>query len=240
MTVCRDTIGAAAGNASIDINHRAYAEGILLHLWFDLAFPLGDDYRVASRASYRLGSYGALDEVVTETRRNTQLAIEWQFMLGTISTFSCFIGLGPNAHRFRHTLTAEDREGYEARTAYGPMLTLGFESPNLDLRLSSSVLYGTQDTSYDFDRRLRQQQAILTLLPRLWRIEVPLTFELRRWSVLDRPESRDNWSAVASLTPVFRLTRNLGGGAQFLYETTADGSDMYAAESIGGAAVAQF
>ncbi len=171
----------------------------------------------------------------TQADTDLNLSLEGKVRLYSNKDMRVLLGIGANYMLNNETLDFKDISAYKKLNHGGPQMSLYIESRYIDLSVSGSALFGKTSSSYDRDRKSLMQNSTITIVPRYWKFEMPLTLDAYHQNITERYPDRQNFRIRLGMQPGLKIAPHVKIYLNYTM-TQKEGEDVYTIHEFGGGA----
>jgi hypothetical protein len=234
--IYRSNANTSVNYAKTVVNGKDYDEGVSFEAGAEANFDVKPWIKLNSKLSFNYQSLGALEENASETIMDLDLSLEGRIKLFSSKGVSLYAGIGAEYLMHRDFMIHTGSDAHRLMHAAGPRIVAGLDYKYVDVALSFSELFGYRDSSYDRGRTLRHEKAALTVTPRYWRFEMPVTYEFHHWELADYLDDYSHLKHRLNFKPGFDITKYLAGFVNLTFTESPEG-DGNAHSTEAGAGV---
>ncbi len=226
-------VSTSVGYSNFDIGGMKYQDGVSLGIEGNFDFNVMDWLAVYGGMQVDHQEYWVLGSDDTETVSELEIMLGGRLDIPLSSDFKLYLGFGGKYSFDREGMIFEGTNAHLTKNLGGPVLAAGFEWKHLDLSVSFSHLLGLKTSSYDLDRGYLSRRLEVKLVPKFWKVEVPIEWKLSSGSI-DSPNAEyPDYLTRFTLRPGVKVTDHIVPFVSFA-DTISWGAQGYNVAEIGG------
>jgi hypothetical protein len=239
QSILRRKLELNANFAWLDINNFRYEQGPNVGLDLDASYDAAKWLNLRAMLNFNHDFMKLQERNATENISSLNLNLEGRTKLFMSNNLKIKLGLGAEYFFEKDALALDGRKAHATRHLIGPSLGISIESRYLDFYATGSILLGARSSSYDRERDVWMLRTKLTLVPRYWKFELPMSFSSYMQQITEEVTDRRDIRLRFQLKPTFLITPNIG--IHINYEFIHNqGTDDYTINRIGGGATIKF
>ena len=222
----RNHLGLSAGYSKLNLNGQEHETGYSLGVKGSANYQASKWLNLKADVNLYHTSMGFKTINATELDSNLSISLEGRVKLYSSQNLRALMGLGAGYELKSNDITFDGEKVKQMINAAGPQLSIGIESRYVDFYMTGAVLFGSKTATFDIDRNITMQKASVTIVPRYWRLDLPMTAEFYHWAINNRIPDRHNFYMTFAMQPGINVTDNLKLYLDFRYNHF-DGDDTY-------------
>lgn len=184
----RGNVSTSLSYSDFDIRGIDYQRGLSMDIEGNFNFNVMDWLAVYGGMQVDHQKYWVLGSDDAETVSELEIMLGERNDIPLSGDFMLYFAFGGKYSMNREGMLIDNTNAHLTKILAGPVIAGGFEWKYLDFSVSLLHLWGLKTSSYDFDRSYLSRQLEVKLVPKFWKIEVPMEYELSFGS-LDSPQS---------------------------------------------------
>lgn len=230
--ITRNYLSFNTGYSRLNLNGKEHETGYSLGADASVNYQASKWLNIKSNVKFSYGSMGFKDINATESDSNLSLSLEGRVKLHSSKNLRLLLGLGAGYELKNDEIIFDGEKARQRIDAAGPEMSLGLESRYFDFYVAGSVLFGKKSSTFDAGRNITMQKVSITLVPRYWKLDMPMTAEVYHWAINDRIKDRDNILIAFGMQPGIKVVPNFRLYMDFKYHQFY-GDDQYNTLHVG-------
>ena len=228
----RSHVALSTGYSTLKLNGKEHETGYYLGARGSANFQVSKWLNLKADLNSYHTSMGFKTMNATELDSKLSLSLEGRVRLCSSKNLRVLMGLGAGYEMKNDVITLDGEKARQMINAAGPEMSLGIESRYVDFYMTGSVLFGPKSSTFDIGRDIIMQKASITLVPRYWRLDIPMTAEFYHWAINDSIVDKHNFYMTFAMQPGIRVANNLRLFLDVRYNHL-DGDDTTGTMQIG-------